>query len=170
MAEMHHKEIEVYLPSGLLKGTIVTRHERVSDHLAMPDEAFLLANTSLAGSEAQRYEVVATSALIYKRLVIMVADVGAAARHRALDAQLMRVERQPHRVLVGVGPFWVRGEVHLPAGADLESAGLGKAQFIPLTAATFLGHPDSHPVTFIINRDQINCVVIDPVETSGSSG
>ncbi len=169
MVEVNDREVEVYLASGTLRGTITTRHERLSDHVANSDETFLLKNGKLKNSPGRGGDVACATAVIYKRLVILIVDLGSASHRSALDAQLMRVERQPRRVLVGAGSFLVCGDIHLPKGANLETVGWAQARFIPLTSATFSDRPDAPPATFIINRDQINCLMIDPVETPSPS-
>jgi hypothetical protein len=169
MAEVNDREVEVFLALGPVKGLITTRHERLSDHLANSDETFLLKNSKLKSGPGRGGEADAATTVIYKRSVILIVDVGSAGHRSALDAQLLRVERQPHRVLVGAGPLLVRGDIHLPKGANLETVGWGQARFIPLTGATFADRPDAAPATFIINRDQINCLMIDPVEVSSPS-
>src|SRR5262245_21495332 len=169
MAEVNDREVEVFLASGPLKGLITTRHERLSDHLANSDDTFLLKDAKQKFGPGGGGEVASASTVIYKRSVILIVDVGSAGHRSALDAQLLRVEREPHRVLVGAGRLLVRGEIHLPKGANLETVGWAQARFIPLTHATFADGPDATPATFIINRDQINCLMIDPVEVSGTS-
>jgi len=169
MAEVNDREVEVFLASGPVKGLITTRHERLSDHLANSDDTFLLKNAKLKFGLDQGGEASSTRTVIYKRSVILIVDVGSAGHRSALDAQLLRVEREPHRVLVGAGRLLVRGEIHLPKGADLETVGWAQARFIPLTHATFADRPDATPATFIINRDQINCLMIDPGEVLSTS-
>ena len=170
MAEVNDREVEVFLTSGPLKGLITTRHERLSDHLANSDDTFLLKNAKLKFGSERGGEASSTTTVIYKRSVILIVDVGSAGQRSApLDAQLMRVEREPHRVLVGAGRLLVRGEIHLPKGANLETIGWAQARFIPVTGATFADRPDATPATFIINRDQISCLMIDPVEVSSTS-
>lgn len=165
MVQVNDREVEVYLTSGPLKGIITTRHERLSDHLANADETFLLKDARLKNSPGRGADAACATAVIYKRLVILLVDVGAAGHRSPLDAQLLRVEREAHKVFVGAGPFLVRGDIHLPKGANLETVGWAQARFIPVTSATFWDHPDATPATFIINRDQINCLMLDPVES-----
>jgi hypothetical protein len=169
MAEVNDREVEVFLTSGPLKGLITTRHERLSDHLANSDETFLLKNAKLTADPARGGGTASATAVVYKRSVILIVDVGSAGHRSALDAQLLRVEREPHRVLVGAGALLVRGEIHLTKGANLETFGWAQSRFIPLTHATFADRPDAAPATFIINRDQINFLMIDPVEVPSTS-
>lgn len=168
MAEANDREVELYLASGPLKGTITTRHERLSDHLANADETFLLKKVTLK-NQNRGGDIACATVVIYKRLLILIVDVGSAGHRTPLDAQLLRVEREPHRVLVGAGSLLLRGDIHLPKGANLETIGWGQARFIPLTNATFADGPDAAPATFIINRDQINCIMIDPVDMPNAS-
>ncbi|HWP57256.1 MAG TPA: hypothetical protein VNL14_05165 [Candidatus Acidoferrales bacterium] len=161
MAGIFNKEVEVYLSFATLRGTIATRHARLSDHLLTFDETFTLKNVKSGRGTSS---LSAETALVYKRLVILVADLGSDGQD-TVDAQLFRVEREPHRVIVGAGPFWVRGDIHIVRGGDLETVGLGTTRFVPLTGATFVGQEGAEPATFIVNREHIGCLLIDPRET-----
>jgi hypothetical protein len=162
MAEISHKEVEVRLSSALLQGTISTRHDRLSDHLAISDEFFLLRNARLTEAKGCQHEVRAETVMVYKSLVILVVDLTSGEHHSTTREQLLRVDREAQKVVVGAGPFWVCGDIHLPRGASLETIGLGKSLFLPLTQARFLDRSEAKPATFIINRQQVNSLFIAP--------
>jgi hypothetical protein len=163
MAELYHKEVAVYFGSATLHGTVATRHARLSDHLGTADETFLLTNVQLRKEQAS---VSAAKVLMYKQRVILVADLSRGDERSSKETQFVRVDREAHTVIVGAGPFWLRGDIHLVKGGDLETVGLGTGRFIPLTQATFLEGPRIEPTTIIINREQIGCLFIDPKETA----
>jgi len=162
MAEIYHKEVAVYLGSATLHGTITTRHARLSDHLMTSDDTFLLRDVRLGRGQAI---VTAEKVVVYKHRVVLVADLSH-DEQPSKEAQLVRVDRLPHTVVIGAGPFWLRGDVHLVRGGDLETVGLGTGRFIPLTQATFLDGPRTEPATLIVNREQIGCLFIDPKESA----
>ena len=164
MAEVYSKEVEVYFSSATLRGIVATRHTRLTDHLTTADETFLLKNVQLSEERDRQGGINSETVVIYKHRVILVADLGSTNQPSVNEAQLVRVDRQPHRVVIGAGPFWLRGDIHLVKGADLETVGLGTSRFIPLTQATFLDRPKTEPATFIVNREQIGCLFIAPNE------
>jgi len=166
MAEVYHKEVEVYFSSATLHGIVATRHTRLTDHLATADETFLLKSVQLREEYSRQGGISSETVVIYKHRVILVADLGPTDQPTAGGVQLLRVDRQPHRVVIGAGPFWLRGDIHLVKGADLETVGLGNSRFIPLTQAIFLDRPKTDPGIFIINREQIGCLLIEPNESA----
>jgi hypothetical protein len=60
--------------------------------------------------------------------------------------------------LLRVGPYWLKGNIHVIPGAPLHDLLLGKTRFFPITDTTLIGRPDIGPRTYLVNRTKIGCM------------
>ena len=156
-----HIAVEVYLPSAVFRGKVFMRHNRLSDYLnlKMSDGIIRLDDVEIQTFSGKSPTVKSKSALIYKRQVTFVVELSLSPSTTSENHELSLVNKEPRRVLIEVGSFWMQGDVHLVPGSELNSFADGKSSFIPLTTATFVDFPGSEPRTFLINRGKVNCLM-----------
>jgi len=157
----YRKPVEIYLPSAVIRGTLVTKQERLTDHLNLrgEDQVLSLQDVQFEDLQGNAAPESGKNMIVYVHQVMFVVDLGIAPAMSVADAATLRVKRESREVCLGVGPFWLQGKVHLPPGAELGSFAQGKIHFIPLTEGTFLNCPTAEPRTFIINREKIDFLV-----------
>jgi hypothetical protein len=149
------KQIEVYLDHCSMRGTLLTGHGRVSDHLAATEEILRLSNAQVVMRDGTMLENAAT-ALVNKSEILFVVDLSPTSGGRAS----FHVERDHFNVVLNVGPIWLQGRAHVPVGAELHAFFAGTMnRFMAITDATIVGHATAKPRTVLINRDQLRCMV-----------
>ena len=153
--------VEVYLPSSVARGRLLMKHQRLSDSLnaKMSDGIIRLDDVEIQTFGGKSSAVKSKNALIYKRQVMFVIDSSASPSTAGENEELSLVTKEPRKVLMEVGFFWMQGEVHIVPGFELSTLAEGKSSFIPLTMARFVDVPGSDPRTFMINREKINCLM-----------
>jgi hypothetical protein len=157
LASMTTKTVEVYLASCSIRGTIETPHARVSDHLGSPDEVLRVREARVVlrdGSQVANNR----TALVNKAEILFVVDLTTnPSGHLGFQ-----VERAPLEVTLNVGNIWLKGQIHLPIGGDINSFFTGAVnRFMAITEATVVGYEQGRPRTVIINRDQLNCMLTE---------
>ena len=159
----HAISLEIYLPSVVIGGTLITRHHRVSSHLNLRsgDETLLIKNVKMEDLAGNRLSADCNECLLYLKEVLFIADSSLAADTARSDLDQQPIRKEPRRVLVHVSPFWIRGTVHLIPGATLNDLLVAKKRFIPVTEATLLDHPASAPRTLLVNGTKISCLAAD---------
>lgn len=153
--------VEVYLPSTVLRGMLLTKHRRLIDYLnlKMSDDAIRLAEVEIQTAKVETSLVKPSSALINRHQVTVAVELSPGPSTTDQNEALSPVEREVWRVLIEAGSLWMQGNLHLLPGAELNSFAPGNSAFIPLSQATFLDAPGSEPRTFMINREKVNCLM-----------
>jgi len=153
--------VEVYLPSSVLRGKLITKHQRLSDYLnlKMSDEAIKLEEVEIQTGKVETSSVKPSNALINRRQVTVVVELSPGPSTTGEKEAISPVEKESWSVLIEAGSLWVQGDLHLLPGAELNSFALGNSSFISLTQATFVDSPGSEPRTFMINREKVNCLM-----------
>jgi hypothetical protein len=59
---------------------------------------------------------------------------------------------------LGVGPFWLRGNIHLIPGSAMHDLLMAKTRFVPVTDATLVDRRDVGPRTYLVNRTKIGFI------------
>lgn len=148
------RKVEFYLEGGAVRGLLKSPHPRLSDHLRDPEESFVIDDAVVTGYRAKEPIVSGSSALVGKSQILFTVDLDESA-----SPEHMRVERTAQPVALCVGPFWLRGRVHLPIGGDLRAYFDSDAmRFIPLTAAVVVGRESATPRTLLVNMERISVV------------
>ena len=152
---LSERPVEVYLESCSIRGLIETTQTRVSDHLGTAEETIRLKGARVVirdGTElASNAEI-----FINKAVVLFVVDLSP----RPTGQLGFQVRRDVKGVTVNIGTLWIRGQVHLPVGGDLQSFYIGAInRFMAITQATVVGREQAAPRTFLINRDQVRCLM-----------
>lgn len=137
------------------------RQKRLSDSLnaKLSDGIIRLDDVEIQTFRKKSPPIKSKNALIYKRQVTFVIDFSSAPSTTGESEELSLVNKEPRKVLIEVGLFWMQGDVHIVPGFDLSTFAEGKSSFIPLTAARFVDLPNSDPRTFMINRERVNCIM-----------
>ncbi len=155
----YNKSVEVYVESAVLRGTLVTRHARLSDFLERPDEIFFLQDASIDQPQEKASLPTSARVIIYKKQVIFIAELSSGETAETADAGLLRADLEPWRVLIGAGSFWLQGDLHFMTGVTLESFAEAKGHFVTMTNATLLGRAEDKPRTFTINREKVHSLI-----------
>ncbi|HEY7555746.1 MAG TPA: hypothetical protein VIH18_13165 [Candidatus Binatia bacterium] len=152
--------LEVYLQSAVLRGMLVTNQDRLSNHLILREgeEIFSLREVQLTDLHGKAMGVNADEYLVYMHQVFAIADLSPQFRADRSGLEHLYVRKDQSRALLGVGPFWVRGNIHLTPGALIHDLLLARTMFIPVTNATMLHGSESEPRTYLVNRTQVGCL------------
>jgi hypothetical protein len=152
--------LAVYLFSAVVRGILVTNQERLSNYLTLRgrEEVFSLKQASLELSDGNPVDVAADEYLIYMQEVFLIADLSPQSQAGRSGYEHLFVKKNASKALLNVGPYWIRGHVHLLPGAPLHDVLLAKTRFIPVTDATLIGRPPVEPRTYLINRTRIGCM------------
>jgi hypothetical protein len=156
------RQVEIYLESGALRGLLKSAHPRLSDHLRDADESLMLEGAVVMPYRSKEPLASGAAVLVQKRRILFAVDLEAGT-----GMESMRVARESRLVVVSSGPFWLRGEVHLPVGGELrsyfESSAIG---FVPLTSAIVVGRETAAPRTLLVNLALVGAVT--PLEASAT--
>ena len=149
--------MEVYLPSAVVRGTLVTNQDRLSNYLILRegDEVFSLRDATLEDLNSNPMSASSEEYLIYMQEVLLIADLSPQFRVNTSGLEHLYVRKEPSTALLSVGPYWVRGNIHVVPGGALHDLLLAKTRFIPVTEATMLQRPHVGPRTYLINRAKI---------------
>src|ERR1051325_5551497 len=108
--------LEVYFQSGIVRGVLVTNQDRLSNFLILRDgdEVFTLAGVTLdLGGTATELNTV--ECIVYMQQIALIADLSP-----KLGSQPhLYVKKDATRALISVGPYWLRGNVHLVPGTSI---------------------------------------------------
>ena len=152
--------LEVYLQAGVVRRILVTNHDRLSNYLILRegDEVFSLKGASLELPDGKAVDAGADEYLFYMHEVFLIADLSPQSRTERSGCADLYVKKDSNKALLTVGPYWVRGNIHLVPGAPLHDLLLAKTRFIPVTNATLIDRPDTGPRTYLVNRSRIGCM------------
>jgi len=152
--------LEVYLQSAVVRGILTTNQNRLSNYLMLGEgqEIFSLREASLEYLNRNPIEVRSDEYIIYMQEVFLIADLAPQSRTDETAYAHLYVKKEQSTALLNVGPYWIRGNIHLIPGAPLHDLLLTKTRFIPVTDATLLDRPDVGPRTYLVNRTKIGCM------------
>src|ERR1051326_3903548 len=151
--------IEVYLPSIVFRGTLLTRHNRLSDclNLKSTDGMLRLDDVEVEMLSGKPSSARCKDALINKQQITFVIDLSPASAGGKEELSL--VHKEPHRVFAEIGSFWLEGNVHVVRGFELSTFAEGGHTFFPLTQASCVHLRSSEARTFLINREKLSCLL-----------
>jgi hypothetical protein len=152
--------LEVYLQSAVVRGILMTNQDRPSNYFILRegDEVFSLKEATLEGPNRKPVAVSSDEYLIYMQEVLLIADLNPQLRSKRTGFEHLYVKKETSKALLGVGPFWLRGNIHLIPGGVLHDLLMAKTRFIPVTDATLVDRPDVGPRTYLVNRTKIGFI------------
>jgi hypothetical protein len=152
--------LEVYLQSGVVRGVLSTNQDRLSNYLIFRegDEVFSLREATLEGPDRKPVAVSSDEYLIYMQEVFLIADLSPQFRSQNSALEHFYVQKEASKALLGVGPFWLRGNIHRVPGSALHDVLMSKTRFVPVTDATLLDRPDVGSRTYLVNRTKIGFI------------
>jgi hypothetical protein len=152
--------LEVYLQSGIVRGMLVTNQDRLSNHLILreSEEIFSLRDAELMDLRGKPMGVDSAEYLVYMRQVFLIADLSPQFRANRSELEHLYVKKEQNRALLGVGPFWIEGTIHLLPGRSIHDLLMAKTRFVPVTNASLLDRGASEPRTYLLNRTQVGCL------------
>lgn len=154
--------LEVFFDTAVLRGVLVTNQDRLSNHLLLREgeEAFSLRDATLIDLAGNSLGGSASQYLVYMQQVALIADLSPQLRQSRAGIEHLYVKKDPSRAVLGVGRYWLEGNVHLIPGANVQEILMARTRFIPVTEAVFLDQRSAPSRTFLINRNLINCVSV----------
>jgi hypothetical protein len=162
-----HRQLIVYLDGAALRGTLQTIHARILDELHDIDGSLRLHHVTrleFARNERTRTESESDRQAVHARVVVSKRHIMAVTDLSDAEAPSLEhwLPREQLMVALAVGPYWLRGRLHLPVGMEpsdlLGSAGPGYAA---LTDARLFKAPDAPGRTVLVNREHISCIAAE---------
>jgi hypothetical protein len=152
--------LEVYFQSAVVRGILITNQDRPSNYFMLRegDEVFSLKEATLEGPNRKAVAVSSDEYLIYMQEVFLIADLSPQLRSKRTGFEHLYVKKEPSKALLSVGPFWLRGNIHLIPGGALHDLLMAKTRFIPVTDATLPDRPDLGPRTYLVNRTKVGFI------------
>lgn len=152
--------LEVYLQSAVVRGILGTNQDRLSNYFILRegDEVFSLREATLEDPNQKPVAVSSDEYLIYMQEVFLIADLSPQFRSERSGLDHLYVKKEASKALLGVGPFWLRGNIHLIPGSAMHDLLMAKTRFIPVTDATVVGRQDVGPRTYLVNRTKIGFI------------
>ena len=154
--------LEVYLQSAVVRGILATNQDRLSNHLLILQEGaevFSLRNPILENWAHNIIDAGSDEFLIYMQEVFLIADLSPQPRaDRSAGLETLYVKKEASRALLGIGPYWVQGNIHVSPGGALHDLLMAKARFIPVTDAILLNRSESEARTYLVNRTKIGFI------------
>jgi hypothetical protein len=152
--------LEVYLQSAVVRGILMTNQDRPSNYFILRegDEVFSLKEATLEGPNRKPVAMSSDEYLIYMQEVFLIADLSPQLASKRTGFEQLYVKKETSKALLGVGPFWLRGNIHLVPGGVLHDLLMAKTRFIPVTDATLLDRPDLGPRTYLVNRTKVGFI------------
>jgi hypothetical protein len=152
--------LEVYLQSAVLRGILVTNQERLSNYLILRegDEVLSIADATLENLQGKTLAAGSAEYLIYMQEVFLIADLSPQLSADRSGYEHLYVKKNSSKALLSVGPYWLKGNIHVIPGAPLHELLLGKTRFFPITDTILIGRPELGPRTYLVNRTKIGCM------------
>jgi len=152
--------LEVYLQSAVVRGILGTNQDRLSNYFILREgeEVFSLREATLEGPNRKLVTVNSEEYLIYMQEVFLIADLSPQFRSERSGLEHLYVKKEASKALLGIGPFWLRGNIHLLPGTALHDLLMARTRFIPVTDATLVDRADVGARTYLVNRTKIGFI------------
>ncbi len=159
----------------VVRGTIITRHRRITDMLNAADEDFLVLENATFDEFGSSGVVMQTD---YAQVNLGTVLFGVASDHIDPTPEL-RVPKVTERALISIPPFTITGHIHLMPERDLHQA-LGEllGRFIPVTDAVYwsdrVGEARTEAIIVAVNHHRAHILAphreVDPWAGLNRSG
>ena len=166
--------LTLYTDAFIVRGSIVTRHRRITDILNMADNGFLVLSDVTSDEFGTRGETIrAEFAQINLAAVLF-----AAGDMKVETSPELRAPKVSEQALISVPPFKVTGSIYLMPGRTLrEALSELSGTFVPVTSAAFwsdvLGEARQTAEIVAVNHNRAQILaphqVVDPWADVGRS-
>jgi hypothetical protein len=176
--ELRPAAITLVTDNFVVRGTIQTRHRRITDMLNTTEHDFLVLEQATFDEFGSTGIVMQTD---FAQVNLGAVLFGVADEPVEVTPEL-RVPKVSERALISVPPFTITGHIHLMAGRDLRQA-LDElmGRFIPVTDATYwsdrVGEARTPALIVAVNHNRAQILAphreVDPwagLDRSGGSG
>jgi hypothetical protein len=135
--------LEVYLQAAVVRGVLVTNQSRLSNYLILREgeEVFSLKEATLETNDRKPIAAGSDEYLIYMREVYLIADLSPTSQTQRTGTESFYVHKESSKTLFSVGPYLLRGNIHLLPGAALHDL--------------LLDRQDIAPRTYLVNRNRL---------------
>jgi len=153
LAPQQSQDLVLYTDSHIIRGSLPTRHRRLTDLLNTPTEPFLVL-------EGVTFEEFGSRALVERAPFVQVnlsTVLFATASEEIVPTPELRMTKTQERALISIPPWRITGAIHLLPERNLRDA-LEEltGRFIPVTEATFwserLGEPSAKAPMLAFNH------------------
>jgi hypothetical protein len=176
--ELRAAAITLVTDAFVVRGTIQTRHRRITDMLNSSDNEFLVLEQATFDEFGSTGVVMQTD---FAQVNLGAVLFGVADEAVEVTPEL-RVAKVSERALISVPPFTITGHIHLMPGRDLREA-LGEltGRFVPVTEATYwsdrVGEARTTALIVAVNHNRAQILAphreVDPwagLDRSGGTG
>src|SRR5947199_10667153 len=114
--------LEVYLQTAVVRGVLVTNQDRLSNYLFLRegDEVFSLKEATLEGVNRKTVSAGSDEYLIYMQELFLIAALSPQFRSDPALLEHLYVIKETSRALLGVGPYWVPGNILVSRSCRLQ--------------------------------------------------
>ena len=151
-------DVDVFLNDCAITGALEGTQRRLTDFLQAVDDQVTLKEAIVrslrTGTELTRKR----TAIISVPSILFIVDQEIAPTNAQSP---LHVEKRAEDTMLNIGPFWIRGQVHVPQAGDLNHYIRGGAgAFIPVTDARISGHDQHTGRTILINRAHLRVLLV----------
>lgn len=151
--------VEIFCVGSHTTGTLQSVRPRVSDHLEADDQVIEVLEATLRTAPGATPVVEDYPVYINKPMVLFVLDLTPAGRASGSADAVHPTES--HEVFASVGDFWIAGQLRLPIGGDpMHFLSHSPRKFVPIAEADILGYDEQTPCTVLVNREQLEAIVV----------
>jgi hypothetical protein len=127
-------ELTLYTDAFIIRGTIMTRHKRVTDVLNDPEHHFLVLTDATVDEYGSR-ELATRSEFAQVNLATVLFAISSVPVDPTPELRTIKV---PEAALISIPPFRISGRIHLlPERTLAQALGELDARFVPVTDATY---------------------------------
>ena len=156
--EQRRWEVDVYLNDCAITGFLEGTQRRLTDYLQAIDDQITLQDAIVrslrTGTELTRKR----TAIVSVPSILFMVDQEITPTD---NNSPLHVEKRAEDTMLNVGPFWIRGQVHVPQAGNLNHYIRGGAgAFIPITGVKISGHDQHTGRTILINRNHLRVLLL----------
>lgn len=153
--------VHLYTIQSFMLGTVRTAHHRLSDILNDGNLSVELENVIAVDYDSPAMRFSGSRSLVFKSAIYFACDRPSPSY--APERGPLASEREPHRVVLCCGPFFIDGSVHLPPGGDLRARFFSASlPFVPVTNARIASSRFTQftEQTVLVNRERIDYIIL----------
>lgn len=150
--------VDVFLGDCSISGTIAGRQRRLGDYLMAIDDMITINNAAVRSLRGGADILKRPEAIVMVPTIVFIVDCTETTVDPASAS--FKIERRTETVTLNVGPFWIRGQLHVPPSGNVISyIRTGSGNFIPLTDIRVSGQDQHNGRTLLLNRNHLRCLL-----------